>query len=292
MKILTVGEIIWDVYPDKKCIGGAPLNFAAHSALLGADVSMISAVGDDSLGTSALEYIDNFGICNKYIKKNDKLTGICDVTVNESGIPSYSVRRDAAYDNIVLSDSDTAEISSDGYSLFYFGTLIQRTDTSRAAIKKILSDCTFDDIICDVNLRPGCYCAQSLLTCLKSATILKLSDEEEPIFRELGIYGRDLAGNEQIAKELVRQFPNLKIIIITMGSRGSFAYMTENELSVVQPGKHVEVASTVGAGDSFAAAFCVSYLSGGSLQKAMADATELSAFVCTQTEAVPPKKLY
>lgn len=289
MKILTVGEIIWDVYPDKRCIGGAPLNFAAHAAMLGADVAMISAVGKDELGDSASEYIRSFGISDKYIKRNDSCTGICDVTVNGQGIPSYSVRRGVAYDSMTLTDSDISSVNGDGYDLFYFGTLIQRSDTSRETINKILSSCSFGDIICDVNLRPGCYSSESLLTCLTHATVLKLSDEEEHIFKELGIYGEDIKGNERIARELVRQFPNLKTVIITMGANGSFAYRAADSRCVTVPGKRVQVASTVGAGDSFAAAFCVSYLSGGTLEGAMADATELSAFVCTRTEAVPLK---
>ncbi|MBR2465539.1 MAG: hypothetical protein IKB38_01220 [Clostridia bacterium] len=287
MKILTIGEIIWDVYPDKKCIGGAPLNFAAHTALLGAEAAMVSAVGDDDLGNSAVKYITDFGVSTKFIKKSEKTTGICDVTVNESGVPSYSVRRDTAYDNIVLGDPDTAEINSEGFDLFYFGTLIQRSPVSERAVKKILADCKFKDVICDVNLRPDCYSRGSVLRCLENATILKISDEEEPLFRSLGIYKNEPKSNEEIAKSLTTLFPNIKTVIITMGAKGSFAYGRESGKCVLQPAKKVSVASTVGAGDSFAAAFSVAYLSGKTLEEAMAAGAELSGFVCSRTEAVP-----
>ncbi len=287
MKILTIGEIIWDVYSDKKCIGGAPLNFAAHASLSGADAAMVSAVGCDEYGQSAKKYLADFGVCTKYIKTSDKTTGICDVTVNERGIPSYSVRRDTAYDNIILSDEDTAQINKDGFDLFYFGTLIQRSEVSCAAVKKILTECKFQDVICDINLRPDCYSKKSVLTCLENATILKMSDEEEPLFRSLGIYDGTPEGNENIAKTLAEQFPNLKIIIITMGAKGSFAYRTSDGKCVIQPPIGDKVVSTVGAGDSFAAALCFAYLSGKTLEEAMREGAILSGIVVSRTEAVP-----
>lgn len=288
IKILAIGEIIWDAYPNKKCIGGAPLNFSAHTALLGARTAILSAVGCDELGRSAKEYVRNFGICDKYIKTNDKITGICDVTVNEHGVPSYSVRCDTAYDNITLTDSDTENIRGEGFDLFYFGTLIQRGN-SAVAVKKLLSDCAFPEVICDINLRPDCYSEKSVLLCLENATILKISEEEEPLLRTLGIYGGEPSGNEEIAKALTKKFPNIKTVIITMGARGSFAYRASDGKCVYQPSEKVTVASTVGAGDSFAAAFAVSFLSGNSLEDAMEAGAKLAGFVCSRTEAVPLK---
>ncbi len=287
IKILTAGEIIWDVYPDKKCIGGAPLNFAAHASLQGANAAMVSAVGNDELGASAKEYVENFGVSCKYIKLNEKTTGICDVTLDSRGVPSYSVRRDTSYDNITLDDRDIKEINEERFGLFYFGTLIQRSELSQRAIEKILTECEFAEILCDINLRPDCYSKSSVLTCLKHATILKMSDEEEPLLRALGIYDTAPEGNEEIAKALARKFPNLKIIIITMGAKGSFAYRAKDAHTVTEAPIPVKLASTVGAGDSFSAAFAVAHLSGKSLEEAMRAGTELSSFVVSRTEAVP-----
>ena len=287
MKILAIGEIIFDIYSDKKCIGGAPLNFAAHASLLGADTALISAVGYDELGSSALDYVGSLGISTEFINKNNKQTGVCDVTVNEQGVPSYSVRTDTAYDNIILSDKEIKNINDEAFDLFYFGTLIQRSSVSAEAVKKILKECKFKSVICDINLRPYCYSRESVLTCLENATILKLSDEEEPLLRELGIYEAEPCGNEAIAKALTSLFPNIEIVIITMGAEGSFAYRASDGKTVYRKANKVKVASTVGAGDSFAAAFAVAYLSGKTLEEAVAKGTELSAFVVSKTEAVP-----
>jgi len=289
MKILSIGEIIWDVYQDKKCIGGAPLNFAAHVSLLGAESYLISAVGKDDLGVSAKEYIKDFGVKTDFIKTNEKTTGICDVTVDDRGVPSYYVRRDTAYDNIVIDENDTESINDKSFDLFYFGTLIQRQSVSEEALKTILSECPFPEIFCDVNLRPNCYRKETVLTCLNHATVLKISDEEEPLLRELGIYGDALLDTESIAETLAKQYPNLKIIIITMGEKGAFAYRTSDSRKVYQPAVPVKVASTVGAGDSFSAAFAKAYLDGASLGDALKSGAELSSFVCSRTEAVPRK---
>lgn len=286
MKILAIGEIIWDVYPSKKCIGGAPLNFAAHSALLGAEVSLVSAVGSDELGRSALEYVSDFKIDSSFIKKNEKQTGVCDVTVDERGIPTYNVRTDTAYDNIYLTDEDTETINQRSYDLFYFGTLIQRGD-SKNALDKILAECKFNDVFCDLNLRDGCYDKDSILTCLENATVLKMSDEEEPLLREMDFYENGINSNEKIAVALSESFPNLKIIIITMGEKGAFAYRVSDGLCVYKSARRVHVASTVGAGDSFCAAFCTELFRGKSLSDAMDSAIELSAFVVSKSEAVP-----
>ena len=287
MKILAIGEIIFDLYPDKSCIGGAPLNFAAHTSLLGAESAIISAVGNDDLGYSAKEYVENFRILNKYIKTNHKQTGICDVRLDERGVPSYSVRTDTAYDNIVITDGDTEQIRRERFDLFYFGTLIQRSERSSLAVKKLLSDCEFGEILCDVNLRNGCYSKESALLCLLNATFLKISDEEEPLLAELGIYEKKERTNIELAKMLTKAFPNLKVVIITMGQRGAFAYRASDGKSVYKEAKKVTLASTVGAGDSFAAAFAVSYLNGEDLDEAMEKATALAGFVCSHLDAVP-----
>ena len=287
MKILSFGEIIWDVYKDKKCIGGAPLNFAAHASLLGAKSSLISAVGNDELGNSAIEYIRGFRISPQFIKKNSYTTGICDVTVNDGGIPSYSVRKSTAYDNIEIDKFDTEKINRENFDLFYFGTLIQREDVSRRSLLRVLDECRFKDVVCDVNLRDGCYDKESALTCLKNATILKISDEEEPYLRALGLYECKNDTPEDIADGITERFKNIKILLITMGEKGAFLYESKAKKSTHFPAKRTKVVSTVGAGDSFIAAFCVAYLSGKTLAESVNEGINLSSFVVSRTEAVP-----
>ena len=187
-KILSIGEIIWDVYPDKKTIGGAPLNFAAHAVLCGADSTLISAVGNDTLGDAAMEALSGFGVGSKYIRRNDKPTGQCVVTLDANAIPRYQVLRNVAYDEIELGDADFAAFNRASYDALYFGTLIQRESVSRKTVHALVSHCSFRNILCDVNLRQSCYDSDSVGFCLRHATILKLSMEEEPLLRASGGY--------------------------------------------------------------------------------------------------------
>ena len=162
-KILTFGEIIWDVYPDKKLIGGAGLNFAAHAAKCGAESYMMSATGRDVLGDDALSCMSKFGVRSELIKRCNKPTGQCLVTLNERGIPSYNVLRDVAYDNIALNDNDIEKINRYGFDAIYFGTLIQRSAVSRESLHRIVKECSFSEKICDVNLRKDCFDESTIL---------------------------------------------------------------------------------------------------------------------------------
>ena len=193
------------------------------------------------------------------------------------------------YVSILIDKNDTARINDKCFDLFYFGTLIQRDRTSRKALKAILSECSFPEIFCDINLREGCFDTESVLCCLENATILKISDEEEPKLRELGIYELEDPTPEKIAKKLSKLFKNIKIVIITLGANGSYAYRASDGHSVRVAAIPVKVASTVGAGDSFSAAFATSYLRGDSLDESMKAGAQLSAFVVSRTEAVPRK---
>lgn len=287
MKILSIGEIIWDVYPDKNCIGGAPFNFTAHASLLGAQTALISAVGFDELGKSALEYAAKFGISHDFIKKNEYQTGICDVRIDERGIPSYSVRENTAYDNIDITNCDVKRINECAFDLLCFGTLIQRSRRSRAALMRVINECKFKEILCDVNLRVGCYSKESALTCLECATILKISTEEEPLLRQMGLYEPKEATPNEIARAIAEKYKNIRIILITMGENGAFVYESRTQSSLFFPARVVKVVSTVGAGDSFCAAFCTELLRGKSLSEAMNAAIELSAYVVSKSEAVP-----
>ena len=160
MRILAMGEIIFDIFNGEAEIGGAPLNFCAHCAALGADSAIISAVGDDALGFVALEKLRKFGVDAKYVQRNKLPTGQCIVTV-KNGNPSYNVIRPAAYDRI--------EASSDalGADVFAFGTLIQRSEVSQNALKHVLENGNFKEIFCDINLRKDCYNKDSCKICLE-----------------------------------------------------------------------------------------------------------------------------
>ena len=173
IKILTFGEIIWDVYENESLIGGAGLNFAAHSSKCGAESFLFSAVGSDDLGDAALEFIEDFNVNYSFVKGSEKLTGRCIVTLNEDAVPNYNVLENSAFDNITISDEDIIKINEEAFDVLYFGTLIQRNSVSRNTLKKLCESCTFKEIVCDVNLRKNCYDKDSAEFCLKNATILK-----------------------------------------------------------------------------------------------------------------------
>ncbi len=286
-KILAMGEVIWDVYPDKKALGGAPLNFAAHAVLCGAESALVSAVGADELGAAARAELADFGVDTRYIKTAEFPTGQCLVTLDENAVPHYNVLRGVAYDNITLSDAELADINARAFDALYFGTLIQREPTSRATLRALLAACSFPTVICDVNLRPNCYDAASVSLCLSNATVLKVSMEEEPLLRALAGYAPQDESPLAIAQALCAACPQLRTVILTLGKDGSFAYTAADGKSYTQPAIGDKVVSTVGAGDSFAAAWLTSYLAGKPVPECMKKAAEVSGFVVAHTQAVP-----
>ena len=286
-KILTFGEIIWDVYPDKKLIGGAGLNFAAHAARCGAESYILSAVGHDELGRDALAYANSFGVDSELTEKCDKPTGQCLVTLDANGIPSYNVLCDVAYDNIAVGDDEIEKIKNIGFDALYFGTLIQRSGISGKSLHKLVKAGNFSEKICDVNLRKDCFDEQSVLFCLENATILKISDEEEPTLRQFGYYSPSESTPEAVATAISDKFHNIKHIIITLGDKGAFVYCARENRHFTMPSALVKVASTVGAGDSFIAAWATSILSGSTPELATEKAVKLSGFVVSRKDAIP-----
>lgn len=286
-KILTFGEIIWDVYPDKNLIGGAGLNFAAHAARCGAESYIISAMGHDQLGSDALYCIEKFGVRPELLKRCDKPTGQCIVTLNERRIPSYNVLCDVAYDNIILCDNDVAKIKELCFDAIYFGTLIQRSTASRESLRRLVTECNFKERICDLNLRKDCFDGESVLFCLEHATILKISDEEEPTLRQFEYYLPIDSNPKSIATAILQKFSNIKYIIITLGDKGAFVYCADENRYFTIPSSPVKVSSTVGAGDSFIAAWSTSVLSGSTPEAATEKAVKLSGFVVSKSDAIP-----
>ena len=270
MKILAFGEVLWDVYPDEKYIGGAVMNFSAHTAKLGADVYFASAVGNDAEGSEALLHMNNWGIDTSYIAVTDKYeTGKCMVTLDQNSVPIYDLRNNVAYDHIPLPD-----ISCDVLS---FGTLALRNRENIDVIKKLLSK-DYREIFADINIRPPFYSDETISLCLDNATILKVSDEElHYICSDTDLH---LA-----SKDILQQHKNIKLLIITMGEKGALVYDGNEFLQ--QNGIKTEVISTVGAGDSFSAAFLVNFLNGRPIDICLNAAVRLSSFVVSQPAAVP-----
>ena len=282
MRILAIGEIIFDIFDGEAEIGGAPLNFCAHCSALGADSAIISAVGNDALGFVAIENLRRFGVSTEYVQRNDLPTGQCIVNV-KNGNPEYNVIRPAAYDRIETSEN---KYSAD---VFSFGTLIQRDSVSRTTLAYIMENSEFKEIFCDINLRKDCYDKCSCLFCLENATILKISAEEEPLLNEYDLY---TCGNSE--KETVRSicesFENIRLVLFTKGEDGSLVYDKIKDEFFEFTAEKADVVSTVGAGDSYSAAFLCEYLKSGNIIEAAKAGAKLSAFVVSHREAVPKEK--
>lgn len=286
MKIISIGEIIFDIYGETAVIGGAPLNFCAHCSLLGAESALISATGNDEYSENAIEKMKVFGVDTSFVKKSELDTGKCIVIMDENAVPSYDVIRPAAYDDIQLDENDINEIRKYSADVFAFGTLIQREKNSRISLRKILDECSFREIFCDVNLRNGCYDEESCRLCLENATVLKLSDEEEPLLASFGFYEKKMVTEEKI-RAIAEKFGNIKLILFTMGENGSAVYEKSSDEFFYFEAINVKTVSTVGAGDSYSAAFICEYLASGNIEKSGIAGTELSAKVVASNEAVP-----
>lgn len=281
MKILAIGEIIFDIFGDDAVIGGAPLNFCAHCVACGAKAALASGVGADEYGKKALEAINAFGVDTDFIGTNAFETGKCIVTVENSS-PSYNVLRSAAYDAV---DADIEAIKEYGAEIFAFGTLIQREEASRNSVKKILAECDFKEIFCDINLRKNCYDRESCLLCFENATILKLSSEEEPLLAEFSFYNK-AESEECLLCNIASRFENLRLIIFTKGENGSVIYNADNGTFEYIDAIKANVVSTVGAGDSYSAAFLCEYLRSGDIAKAGRAGAERSSAVVSQKGAI------
>lgn len=276
MKILSFGEIIWDVYENERFIGGAPLNLAAHCSKQGADSFMLSAVGNDDLGKNALEIVKNFNVKTDFVSiNNEKETGKCIVTLNENGVPSYNILTDVAYDYIKTPDN----IKIFEFNVFCFGTLALRSEENLETVKSILKNGNIKKIYCDINIRPPFFSDNVILFALENSNVLKISDEELH-------YVTDACGLKEL-EDIAEKYKNLEFILLTQGEKGACVYDCKNKKAYTEKAPKVEVKSTVGAGDSFGATFICEYFKTNNIEKSLKKATEISAFVVSKKEAIP-----
>lgn len=277
-----MGEALWDVLPEGKKIGGAPANFAYHVSQFGLPGYVVSAVGDDALGKEIVENFTSKGL-NQLIAEVPYPTGTVQVEIDQAGIPQYDIKENVAWDNIPYTDS--LEALAKRTKAVCFGSLAQRNVVSRETINRFLDAMPQSDdslVVFDVNLRQGFYNKEILCNSMSRCNILKINDEElVTVSRMFGYPGIDLQDKCWI---LLGKY-NLKMLILTCGINGSYVF-TPGNVSF-QPTPKVEVADTVGAGDSFTAAFISSILKGRSVQEAHSRAVQTSAYVCTRKGAMP-----
>lgn len=278
MRVVSFGEILWDVFESEKKIGGAPFNFAAHLVKNGVEASIYSAVGEDELGAEALEHVRQLQVGTEYISSVEQQTGVCLVTLQD-GTPNYNIKLGTAMDAIPFVPL------KEEFDGLYFGSLAQRGAVSAASLQQLLSQYSFRHVFFDVNIRQHYYGKEVLERSIGQCTILKISREEMGVLQETGICHAD--GYEAISRDLKEKYPHLQMIIITLDADGAFVYDCQKDEGYYSEKPSCKVVSTVGAGDSFSATFFASVLQGASIPKALERASKVSTFVVTQLGAIP-----
>lgn len=285
-RILSCGEVLWDLFPEGARFGGAPANFACHAALLGGDVTMLSAVGKDIRGDEAVTILRGFGVEIYLVQRiADALTGSVGVNVDTAGKPSFEIHAGSAWDLINWTDALEAKVSE--ADAVYFGTLGQRGAVSRATIRRALELARERGIlrVLDVNLRSPFYDAALIRESIGHASVLKLSDEElSEVATACGI-ALDTKP-EATLRSLLTRF-GLHLVVMTRGAEGAL-FVSPNGV-IDQPGIPTTVVDTVGAGDSFTAAFVLGILRGDAPEVILQKACEIASAVCSQSGAVPAR---
>lgn len=284
--VVGLGEVLWDMLPEGRKIGGAPVNFAYHAGQFGIDTMAVSAIGNDKLGEDTIAEMNGKHL-NHIFPSVPYPTGSVQVSLDEKGVPAYDIKENVAWDNIPF----TNEIESVARSCraVCFGSLAQRNAVSRNTIRKFIESTPSGCIrIFDINLRQNFYTSNVIHDSLELCNILKINDEEIMLVSRMFNY--DSSNIENVCRTIMEDF-SLEMVILTCGTKGSYIF-TKGGVSFM-PTPKVNVADTVGAGDSFTGSFCAAILRGLPVAEAHKKAVEVSAYVCTQNGAMPeiPKSM-
>ena len=274
--VVGLGEALWDVLPEGKKLGGAPANFAFHAGQFGLNSIAVSALGEDKL----VQQLEEKGL-QYCMPRVPYPTGTVQVKLDDEGIPTYDIKENVAWDNIPFTDEVKA--IAENTEAVCWGSLAQRNVVSRETIYKFLDTTPADCMkIFDINLRQDFYTKDVICESMKRCNVLKINDEELVLIgRMFGYPGLDI---ENKCWLILGKY-DLDMLVLTCGVNGSYVF-TPGEMSF-QPTPKVEVADTVGAGDSFTGTFCASILAGMTVAEAHERAVRVSAYVCTQNGAMP-----
>lgn len=283
MKVVSIGEVLWDVIAGKEHLGGAPFNFAAHLLRLGHEVSFISAVGADERGDRILKRMSQMGLPTRYVHVDkEHSTGIVTVTLT-GGQPTFVLHRPAAYDFPQVSPAEFDDLLSQPIDWIYFGTLLQISTVAAELTREILAALPTARRYYDVNLRANSYTPELLQEMMRLATVMKLNDVEvEEISR---MFGATFSSLEQFCREYSSNF-QLDAVCVTRGSKGCALLLGED--FVEAPGYQIHVADTVGAGDAFAAALLHGLGQEWPVAKIADFANRVGALVASRPGAIPP----
>jgi fructokinase len=292
-KVVGLGEVLWDVLPERTCLGGAPSNFAYVTTLMGDQGIVASRIGEDSRGLDALRRMEELGLNIDHVQTDRQHpTGTVKVDVDVQGFAHYEIAHPVAWD--FLEWTPEWQCLAETVDAVCFGSLAQRSEKSRATIQRFLAATSPDTVkVFDVNLRQSYYSQEILAESMKLADIVKLNDEELPKIMSLGGFPHGPAnssGNKDelsSAQKLIAAY-DLKLVCVTRGGRGSL--LVRGRDSSEHPGFRVRVADTVGSGDAFTAGLVHEYLHGASLALMNEVANLVGAWVASEVGAMPTPK--
>lgn len=278
--IVGLGEVLWDMLPSGKLLGGAPANFSYHTASLGAEAYVVTAIGNDDLGKEVLQNFHDKNISDQYVSVVPYPTGTVDVSLDDAGIAKYTITENVAWDYIPFSFEYKALAQK--ANAVCFGSLAQRNEVSRKTIHQFLSHTSKDCLkVFDINLRYPFYLKEIIAASLQDANILKVNDEELGILSAMFTLPQQ---QDEIIAELFTQF-SLQLIAVTAGAQGSTLYTKDEQSFLSTP--VIAVADTIGAGDSFTAAMITGLLNDLSLRELHERAMQLATYVCMHPGAMP-----
>ena len=285
MRIVSVGEILWDVIGDREYLGGAPLNFAAHARQLGHEVFLLSAVGEDDRGRRALECLQERGISTEFVQVlRGKNTGIAEVELDADGKPMFRIVRPAAYDFVDLTAAQLRRIAELLPQWIYFGTLYHMSGQAMASTMKLLEAAPSARRFYDVNLRDGNWSLAVVEQLSAQANVVKLSDSEAEFLDASVNTGGQGSSVEHFCRRWSEQY-GCETMCVTFGERGCAVFQHGEYCEV--PGFKVQVADTVGAGDAFAAAFLHGIEQGWDARLIGRFANAVGALVASRAGATP-----
>lgn len=282
LPIAVLGEVLWDLFKNSRRLGGAPLNFAVHARQLGHPVTLISALGEDELGDSALGLIAALGLDTRLLQTTSRYpTGTAQVELIPGGRTHFTIPRPAAYDAVDLSESEMEILRGIAPRWFYYGTLFASTCSGKRVLHQLIDGMTRASKFYDLNLRPGADSPEVVQELLQCADVVKLNEDELQRVQEFtGLP----SGIEAFCREGASRF-GWRAVGVTLGDRGCAIYAHDRYAEAA--GHPVDVVDTVGAGDAFSAAFLHGLSSHWPVAEIAAFANRLAARVVSQQGALP-----
>jgi fructokinase len=287
MRVASVGEVLWDVFPSGELLGGAPLNFTANLCRLGHQALLLTAVGQDARGRAVVARMQSIGVPTEGVQQCAELaTGVALITVNERGEGSFSIPRPAAFDRVQLSGPRLAQLLALAPEWLYYGTLVQTDAVMEQTVSVLAEALPAAGRFYDMNLRTGHWNLALVQRLSRGTTVLKLNLEEAETLHRLT--GSGPFSLEAFCRRWASEY-GIAVLCVTLGEAGAVAWDASQNGGKLHraPGFQVQVADTVGSGDAFAAAFLHGYQLGWPMQRTLRFANALGALVASREGATP-----